>query len=97
MTEQDIEFTKLTIVIAGRSYPVKVTKEEANLLPTLEKNLNEQIRQMQLSYSDRDIQDCLSMVLLTQAITSQTSESSISPEVTEKIDKLNLDIESVLA
>ena len=97
MIEQGNEFKKLTIVIAGRSYPVKVNKDEALILPTIEKDLNDQIRQMQLSYSDRDIQDCLSMVLLTQAITSHTSESSISPEVTEKIDKLNLAIESVLA
>jgi len=96
MAEQDIEFEKRTIVIAGRSYPVKVSKEEALLLPSIEKDLNDQIRQMQLSYSDKDIQDCLSMVLLTQAITAQTKEPSISPEMTEKIDKLNLEIESAL-
>jgi len=96
MAEQDKELQKLTIVIAGRSYPVKVNKKEARLLPTIEKDLNDQIRQMQLSFSDRDIQDCLSMVLLTQAITAHTKEPSISPDITNKVDKLNQDIESVL-
>ena len=96
MAEQEVELKKLTIVIAGRSFPVKVTKEEALILPTLEKNLNDQIRQMQLSYADRDIQDCLSMVLLTQAIATHNKDASIIPEIMEKVDKLNLEIESAL-
>jgi cell division protein ZapA len=96
MTEQEKELKKLTIVIAGRAFPVKVNKEEERILPLVEKNLNEQIRQMQLLYSDRDIQDCLTMVLLTQAITTQTKEPSILPETIHKIDKLNLEIESIL-
>ena len=96
MAEQEIELKKLTIVIAGRSFPVKVTKEEALILPQIEKTLNEQIRQVQLSYADRDIQDCLSMVLLTQAIAAQNNESSIDSELTDKISNLNLAIERAL-
>ncbi len=96
MAEQETELKKLTIAIAGRSYPVKVNKQEALLLPTIEKDLNEQIRQMQLSFTDRDMQDCLTMVLLTQAITAHTKEPSILPEITNKVDKLNLEIESAL-
>jgi cell division protein ZapA (FtsZ GTPase activity inhibitor) len=96
MAEQEIELKKLTIVIAGRSFPVKVTKEEALILPNIEKNLNDQIRQIQLSYVDRDIQDCLSMVLLTQAISAHNENAVITPEITDKVDGLNLEIESVL-
>ena len=96
MAEQEIELKKLTIVIAGRSFPVKVTKEEALILPQIEKTLNEQIRQVQLSYADRDIQDCLFMVLLTQAIAAQNNESSIDSELTDKISNLNLAIERAL-
>ncbi|MDF1695633.1 MAG: cell division protein ZapA [Saprospiraceae bacterium] len=96
MAEQEIELKKLTIVLAGRSFPVKVNKEEARILPLIEKDLNDQIRKMQLSYSDRDIQDCLSMVLLTQAISTQTKEPSIVTEISKKVDQLNVDLESVL-
>ena len=96
MAEQDKELKKLTIVIAGRSFPVKANKEEELILPVIEKNLNDQIRQMQLSYADRDMQDCLTMVLLTQAISAQSKEPSIIPDVSNKIDKLNLEIESSL-
>lgn len=97
MAKQDKELKKLTIVIAGRSFPVKVNNEEELILPAIEKNLNDQIRQMQLSYADRDMQDCLTMVLLTQAISAQSKEPSIIPDVSNKIDKLNLEIESTLA
>lgn len=96
MAEQEIELKKLTIVIAGRSFPVKVTKEEALILPKLEKDLNDQIRQIQLSYVDRDIQDCLSMVLLTRSISTHNGDDLIIPEITDKVDELNLKIESVL-
>ena len=96
MAEQEKELKKLTIVIAGRSYPVRVSKEEERILPAIEKNLNDQIRQIQLSYSDLDIQDCLSMVLLTEAISTHNQESSILPELSAKVDNLNLAIESTL-
>ena len=96
MAAQDNELKKMNIVIAGRSFPVKANKEEELILPIIEKNLNEQIRQMQLSYSDRDIQDCLSMVLLTQAISAQTKAPLNTGELADKMDVLNQEIESAL-
>ena len=96
MIEQGNETKKLTIVIAGRSYPVKVSREEALILPTIEKDLNDQIRQMQLSYKDKDMQDCLSMVLLTKAISAQTKVNSTETSIEQKVDQLNTEIESAL-
>ena len=96
MAEQEIKLKKLTIVVAGRSYPVKVNKEEERILPVIEKNLNDQIRQIQISYSDRDMQDCLSMVLLTQAIAAHNQEPSILPEISTKVENLNQEIEALL-
>ena len=96
MIEQGNEIKKLTIVIAGRSYPVKVSREEALILPTIEKDLNDQIRQMQLSYKDKDMQDCLSMVLLTKAISAQTKVNSTETSIEQKVDQLNTEIESAL-
>ena len=96
MIEQENETKKLTIVIAGRSYPVKVSREDALILPAVEKELNEQIRQMQLSYKDKDLQDCLSMVLLTKAIAAQTKAHSKETNIEQKIDALNIEIETVL-
>jgi len=97
MDIQDSELKKMTLVIAGRSYPVKVTKEEALMLPTLEKDLNDQIQRMQMTYRDKDMQDCLTMVLLTQAISNQKHTTSITPDLSQKIDALNQQIESTLS
>lgn len=96
MAEQDKELKKLTVVIAGRSFPVKVNKAEELILPVIEKDLNEQIRQIQLSYSDRDIQDCLSMVLLTHAISNHDQEPINISDISSKVDKLNHEVESAL-
>ena len=96
MAEQEIELKKLNVVIAGRSFPLKVTKDEERILPLIEKDLNDQIRKMQMTYTDRDMQDCLSMVLLTQAISTHTTEKSIVAELSNTVDKLNAELESAL-
>ena len=91
MNSEDKDVKRMTVVIAGRSYPVKVTSDEARVLPSIEKNLNDEVRKVQLSYKNLDMQDCLSMVLLKSSLDS-TDQSSASTEVTDlesKIDRLN--------
>jgi len=96
MANQENEMKRMTIVIAGRSYPVKVNTQEERILPTIEKSLNDQIRQMQLSFDGRDMQDCLTMVLLTQALKGSNNSSSTDEDTGEKLNKINRTIESVL-
>lgn len=94
---QDKELKRITIVIAGRSYPVKVTNEEALKMPGIEKKINDQIRQIQMSYKDRDIQDCLSMVLLQNSLQADFKETSlIDNAVADKLDDINSQLKAVL-
>lgn len=96
MKNQEDETKRMTIVIAGRSYPVKATTDEARIIPNIEKRLNDQIRKIQLSYKDIDMQDCLSMVLLTNALQSNNADYQVDTEVSEKLENINSQIESVI-
>ncbi|MFT6334462.1 MAG: cell division protein ZapA (FtsZ GTPase activity inhibitor) [Halioglobus sp.] len=96
MTEQEKSTTRITVVIAGRSYPVKATEAEARLLPSIEKKINDQIMKIQMSYKDLDMQDYLSMVLLTNIMSSNNAEEQEKEAVSEKLDQLNSLIESVI-
>ena len=55
-------------MIAGRSYPVKVTEDEEGLVRKVVQEINEKIKKFQVTYQQRDKQDCLSMALLTYAV-----------------------------
>ena len=96
MAEQEKSTKRMTIVIAGRSYPVKATEAEARLIPNIEKKINDQIMKIQLSYKDLDIQDYLSMVLLTNIMSTNNTEEPNTEAVSEKLDHLNSLIESVI-
>ena len=58
---------KINVVIAGRSFPVKVTEEEEKTVRNIEKDINRQVREYQQKYTDRDKLDLVLMVLLTKA------------------------------
>lgn len=88
---------KIEVIIAGRKYPIKVTKEEETIVRNIEKHLNQKIHEFQLKYADRDKLDCVLMTLLTVAFDNTKSNSSIdSDEIGNKLDKLEQLIDSAL-
>ncbi len=94
MAEQEKSTKRVTVVIAGRSYPVKATEAEARIIPSIEKKINDQIMKIQMSYKDLDMQDYLSMVLLTNVLSNNNPEESDTDSVSEKLDQINSLIES---
>lgn len=94
MAEQEKSTKRVTVVIAGRSYPVKATEAEARIIPSIEKKINDQIMKIQMSYKDLDMQDYLSMVLLTNVLSNNNPEASDTDSVSEKLDQINSLIES---
>lgn len=96
MEEKDKKLDRMTVVIAGRSYPVKVTEAEARILPNIEKDINDQLRKMQLSFKELDMQDCLSMVLLTKSLASKNNAGPSANEAEQKVDDINALIQEVL-
>lgn len=58
---------KINVVVAGRSFPVKVTEEEEKSVRNIEKDINSKIQEYRKKYTDKDKLDLVIMVLLTQA------------------------------
>ena len=76
---------KINVVVAGRSFPVKVTEEEEKSVRNIEKDINSQVQEFQKKYTDKDKLDLVIMVLLTNAF------------ALEKIQSLEVDISQVHA
>jgi len=58
----------ITVLIAGRTYPLKIKIGDEPAIRKIVKDINEKVNRFQLSYSKKDKQDCLSMALLTYAV-----------------------------
>jgi cell division protein ZapA (FtsZ GTPase activity inhibitor) len=67
-TMDDQETKNITVVIAGRPYPLKIKGEDEPAIRKIVKEVNEKINKFQLTYTRKDKQDCLSMALLTYAV-----------------------------
>lgn len=65
MVEQNM--VKITVLIGGRPYPLKVQAADETAVRKIVKEVNDKINSFQTAYQDRDKQDGLSMTLLTYA------------------------------
>ena len=59
MEEQ--ETINITVVVGSRPYPLRISKDDEPVIRKIVKEVNEKINRFQLSYTNKDKQDCLSM------------------------------------
>lgn len=106
------ELKNITVLIAGRPYPLRVEEADEASVRQIAKEVNEKISNFQLSYNKKDKQDCLSMALLTYAVdlhkwrtgkqqleNKEASDASENPKmdaVSEKIEQLDQLLDTLL-
>lgn len=91
------EHKNITITLAGRPYPLKIKESDEDSIKRIAKDLNEKINNFQLSYSGKDKQDCLSMVLLTVSVELHKLRQQASiKEAEEKLDDLENYMDTLL-
>ena len=87
------ETKNITVVIASRPYPLKVKEEDEAAIRKIIKEVNEKINRFQLTYTNKDKQDCLAMAVLTYAVDLyKTQQNAVQDGVLAsklaKIDRL---------
>lgn len=65
--DNENEMISITVLIAGRPYPLRINKADEPSIRTIVKEINNQVNNFQLKYTTKDKQDCLSMAALTYA------------------------------
>ena len=99
MEVQD-EMIRITVIIAGRPYPLKIHAKEEPIVRRLVKALNDRIIQFQRTYK-KDKQDLLAMTLLTYAMDlhkAQSNKTSNIPitQLTNSIQEVDELLEAIL-
>ncbi|NJL76113.1 MAG: cell division protein ZapA [Saprospiraceae bacterium] len=91
---------QITILVAGRPYPLKIKASDEPTIRKIVKEVNEQIQQFQLSYPTKDKQDSLAMAMLTYATDLHKIRQSLSttqdPEIVEKLSTLDALLDEAL-
>ena len=92
------QLKSMQVMIAGRSYPLKVKEQDMDGIRQVVEEINDKIKDFQLTYINKDKQDCLAMALLTYAVDLQKVKlsDSTSQQVSRKVDHIGSIIENVL-
>ncbi len=94
------ELVNITVLIAGRPYPLKIKSTDEPAIRQIVKEVNEKINHFQLTYNKKDKQDCLSMALLTYAVdlhkAQQENETSDEADLSARIEQLDSLVDSLL-
>lgn len=91
---------QLTIVIAGRPYPLKVQKADEPTIRRIVKEINDKVNDFQLTYVNKDKQDCLAMAILTYAVElnqqKQSALASNDDQVAMRLEQLDKSLSKLL-
>lgn len=94
------DLVNITVLIAGRPYPLKIKSTDEPAIRQIVKEVNEKINHFQLTYNKKDKQDCLSMALLTYAVDLHKSQQEVEvaedPELASRIDQLDQLVDTLL-
>lgn len=90
MSEENLK--RIIVTVAGRNFPVKVKDENEHIVRTIEKEVNQKINELQVTYSGKDIQDYMSLAILSYASELQRVKESEDLKILD--DRLS-DLESL--
>lgn len=76
MNESNQDLININVIIADRPYPLKVKKNEEELIRIAAKSVNEKMKEYQEKYAGKDKQDFLAMIALTLAVDNQKKYSA---------------------
>lgn len=96
MEEQDSK--QLTVTIAGRPYPLKIKVNDEPVIRQIVKEVNEKVNKFQLTYANREKQDCLAMALLAYAVDlhKASSQTTASPGLSDKLSRIESLLDEVM-
>jgi cell division protein ZapA len=89
MGDQDNK--QITVLIAGRPYPLKIQSSDESVIRRIVRDVNETVNRFQLTYPNRDKQDCLAMTALALSVDLDKAKQAAKtdPELPEQLTHLD--------
>jgi len=89
-----MEKISLKVIIAGRTYPLTIKKEEESSILVAAEKINSNIKKLQGSYAVKDMQDLLAMTALQLALQKVTTKTTVveqkivDPSINEDLNRI---------
>ena len=95
----DEKLIPVSVVIADRSYRVRVEPSEEEHLRKTAKAINEKILEFKTTLAGKDMQDYISMVIIWYATQAASGENNAgtSREIIESLGKMEAQLDKVLS
>ena len=90
----------INVNIGNRTYPLTIDREEEELIRKAAKRVNDNMKELESTYSVSDKQDLLAMTALffsNKALEVDDKIDNISGNVTNKLQEIEVDIEQYLS
>jgi cell division protein ZapA len=78
--------TNITVVIAGRPFPLKIKEGDEPTIRRIVKEVNDKLQLFQETYPRKDRQDWLSMAVLTYAVDLHKAQAVAAPTASTQLD-----------
>jgi cell division protein ZapA len=94
--EKAAELIPVNVIVAGRSYRLRVARADESYVRKAVKRANDQIAELRRTYAGRDDQDFIAMCLLMYATDKRGSSDNamIEEELSELIGKIDAVLKS---
>ncbi len=80
----------ITVIIAGRPFPLTIKPNEEAAIRQIVKDINGKINQLQRTYAHKDKMDYLCMTILTYAVDlHKEHQNKVDSDISKKLDVLN--------
>lgn len=86
----------ITVLIGGRPYPLKIKAGDEPIIRKIVKEVNDKVNRFQLTYTNKDKQDCLAMAVLTYAVDLFKAEQSVTDKVDPSISTKLTELDELL-
>ncbi len=80
---------KISVLIAGKSYPLKVKTKDEKPIRLIIKEVNDKIDEFQINYPRREQKDCMAMSLLSYAVDLHKIRQNPAPYIKEEQMKMS--------
>jgi cell division protein ZapA (FtsZ GTPase activity inhibitor) len=99
MKEEDEDIKNITVYVTGRPYPLRISTADELVIRKIVKEVNDKISHFQLTYTHKDMQDCVTMALLTYAVDlyKSSSEASENPGLEQSLSRLENLLDELIA
>jgi cell division protein ZapA len=85
----DDDSKKISVLIAGKSYPLKVKMKDEKSIRLIIKEVNARIDEFQVNYPRREQKDCMAMSLLSYAVDLHKLRQNPTPYIKQEQQKMS--------